>query len=194
MLSRLHHHRVAGSQRRGQLPRLHQHGVVPGNDLPYYSDRLMPGVAKEVPIDGNCLALNLVGPACKIAIAGNGLSDIDSLGNRKRLAVVECFQPGQFVCVRFDQISQTVQQSPALGCAHLTPGPCKRRPCRFHCLIHIGRIGLGYLADFVPSGRIDGGEGFARFTGNPAIVDEQPVHPWGDFDFRGIGQSRNHKR
>ena len=40
LLRRLHHHGVAGGQRRGQLPGLHQHGEIPGNDLPHHADRL----------------------------------------------------------------------------------------------------------------------------------------------------------
>jgi len=49
----------------------------------------MPGVTEEVTVDGDRLALNLVCPTCEIAIAGNCFGNVDRLGNRKRLAVVE---------------------------------------------------------------------------------------------------------
>ena len=74
----------------------------------------MPRVAEEVTVNGDRLSLNLVCPTCKIAIASNGLGDIDGLGHGKRLAVVECLEPGQFVGIVFDQVGETVKQASAL--------------------------------------------------------------------------------
>ena len=48
LLGRLQHHRVAGSQRRSQLPGLHQQREIPGNDLPDHAHRLEPRVAEVV--------------------------------------------------------------------------------------------------------------------------------------------------
>ena len=67
LLGGLHHDGVAGGQRRRELPRLHQHREIPGNDLPDHADRLMPRVAEVIAVDRNGLALNLVGPAREIA-------------------------------------------------------------------------------------------------------------------------------
>ena len=48
LFGRLEHQRAAGGQRRGPLPGDHQHGEVPGNDLPGHPHRLAAGVAEKV--------------------------------------------------------------------------------------------------------------------------------------------------
>ena len=51
LLGGLHHHCVAGGQRRRQLPRLHQQREIPGNDLPHHAHRLVPRVAEIIAAD-----------------------------------------------------------------------------------------------------------------------------------------------
>jgi hypothetical protein len=81
---------------------------------PHHPDRLMTCVAKELAVNRNCLALNLVRPSGEIAIAGNGLGNIYGFGHVKRLAVVQRLEPGQCVGILFDQVSDAMKQVSAL--------------------------------------------------------------------------------
>jgi hypothetical protein len=75
-----------------ELPGLHQHGEIPGNDLSDHADGFMPGVAEVVAVDGDGLAVNLVGPSREITVATHRLRDVHGLSPRKRFAVVQRFE------------------------------------------------------------------------------------------------------
>jgi hypothetical protein len=88
--------------------------------------RFVAGIAEEIAIDGNGLAVNLVGPSSEVAIAGNCRGNVHRFRHGNRLAVVQRFQHGQFVGVLFDQIGQAVEQASALGSERLAHGPCSK--------------------------------------------------------------------
>ena len=165
---------IARRQCRSQLPGLHHQRKIPGNDLGHHADGFVSRIAKIVAADGNCAALNLIRPAGKIAIAGNGERQIHPPRFAQRLAVVERLQLSQFINILFDQIGQPIQQPAPRGRGHSSPGPvfegCARR-CHRH--LHIRRIGFGHLADFITGGWIDGGESTAGAAFDPLVVDEE---------------------
>ena len=67
-------------------------GKVPGDDLSHHADRLMPGVAEEVAVDGDGLAVNLVGPSGEIAEAADRRRHVHRLRHGNGLAVVQGFE------------------------------------------------------------------------------------------------------
>src|SRR5262249_13851753 len=58
--------RAAGGEGRAPLPGLHEQREVPGNDLAHDPDRFVARVAEIVAVNGNSLALDLIGPALMV--------------------------------------------------------------------------------------------------------------------------------
>ncbi len=113
LLGGLHHHRISGGQRGRQLPRQHQHGKIPGDDLSHHAYGLMPGITEVLAVDGDCLAVNFIRPSREIAEARDRGRNIHRLRHRDRLAVVERLDPGQLISICLDEIGETVQQPSA---------------------------------------------------------------------------------
>jgi hypothetical protein len=181
LFGRLHDHGISGGQRRGELPRLHQHGVVPRNDLSDYPDGLMARVTKKVAVNRNRFPLNLIGPSREIAITSDCLGDIQSLCNGNGFTVVEGLEAGKFIAIVLDKIGENVEQAPPLRRVHLPPRPCLKRCSRcVDCLIYINGIGRGNLADFLTCGRIDRCESLPGCACDPAIVDQKLIRWCGD--------------
>ena len=67
ILGRLHHHRVAGAERRADLDRAEQHRRVPRNDGADHAERLAPRIAQHLLAERNGLALELTAQAAEIA-------------------------------------------------------------------------------------------------------------------------------
>ncbi len=193
MLGRLHHDSVTGGQCRGKLPCLHQHRIIPGNDLSHDPHRLVPCVAEEFAIYGNRLSLNLVCPSSEIAIASDRLRNIHGLSHGKRLAVVKGLQPRQFVGMFFDQVCKTVKQPSPLRCAHLPPRAFERRSCCLNGLLDVGLVGFGNLADLLACRGIDCCEGPAGLAGDPAVVDQELCRRRNNLGGRESWQDRNHR-
>ena len=90
------------------------------------------------------------------------------------LAVVERFQGGQFFLVLLDQVGEFVEQSAALGGAHLRPGAfLERFARRLDGQVDVGLVAFGNLANGFAGGRVDRGEGLARDAVEPFAADEQ---------------------
>ena len=87
-----------------------------------YADGLVLGVAEVGAVDGNGLALNFVGPAGVVAIAGDGERKVGGLGDVIGLAVVEGFELRELIGVLFDEVGELVHEIAALGGGHFSPG------------------------------------------------------------------------
>ena len=174
LLGRLHNNRISGCERGRELPGQHQHGEVPGNDLADNAYRFVPRIAEERAVDGNCFAVDLVGPSGEIAEAADGGCDVHCFRDADRFSVVQGFEGSQFVGVLFNQIGQAVQHAPAFGCGELAPRTMFEGAAGcFHSFFDVGCVGFRNLADFLASGRIDGCKSLAGFARDPAVVDQE---------------------
>jgi len=186
LLGRLHYHRVSRGQCRGELPGLHQHGEVPGDDLSHHADRFQARVTEIVAVDRNGLALNLIRPSGEITVAADGGGDVDGFGHAKRLSVVERLQARQLIGVLLDQVGQAIEQPSSFGCGRLPPSPSLERGAgRFDGPLHVNCVGFGDLTDLLAGGGIDGGESFAGFAWDPAIINQKLRRRNSGVAFRG---------
>src|SRR5262249_42204635 len=92
LLGRVQDDGAAGRKGRTPLPRLHQEREVPRNDLADDADRFVPCVTEKWTLDGDRLAVDLVGPAGVVAIAFDGQRQVGGQRIAQRLAVVERFE------------------------------------------------------------------------------------------------------
>ena len=111
LLGRLQDDGAAGRQGRTPLPGLHQQREVPRNDLADDADRLVPRVAEVRSLDGDGLAVDLVGPAGVVAIALDGQRQVGVQRIAQRLAVVERFEGGQLFLVAASMRSASLLSS-----------------------------------------------------------------------------------
>ena len=156
LLGRLEDDGVAAGQGRAPLPRLHQQREVPRDDLADDADRLMAGVAEIWPLDGDGLAVVLVGPAGVVAIGLDGQRQVGVERIAVGLAVVERFQSGQLLFVLLDEVGELVQQPAALGGADLGPGAfLERLAGGLDGEIDVGLVALGDLADGFAGGGVE---------------------------------------
>ena len=103
-----------------------------------------------------------------------GEGHIAVAGGADGFAVIQGFQFGQFIGVRFDQVGQLPQQAGALFAVQLAPrAALKGRAGGLHGAGYIFGACQGHLGQFPPAGRIEGGEGFAAGGCDPFAADEQ---------------------
>ena len=112
-LGGLEHRRVAGRQRRGQLPRGHEQREVPGDDLA--GDAQRPGVGPVARV------AELVGPAGVVEEPGGGQRDVDVARLADRLAVVERLQHRELAAALLDLAGDAVEVLRALAAGHRAP-------------------------------------------------------------------------
>src|ERR1700730_12670832 len=89
LLRGLEHNGAACRESGTKLPRLHQKGEIPRDDLAGDADRLMLGVGEIRAIHWYGFALILIGPAGVIAIASDGKRHVRGAGDLIGLAVIE---------------------------------------------------------------------------------------------------------
>ncbi len=119
LLGGLEHDRAAGGERRAELPRRHQQGKVPGDDLRAHADGLAAGVAVHVRrAHRQHAALDLGRPASEVAQVPDRPGHVDVLGEPDRLAVVERLDLGDLLGALFDRVRQRVHQALAAGGGH----------------------------------------------------------------------------
>jgi hypothetical protein len=115
----LEHHRVAGGQRRGQLPRRHQQREIPRHDRADHAQWFAGDQAQLVLAGGRDLAVDLVQRLGRPREAADRRGQVDVARIVDRLAHVQGFQQGQLVGVLLDQRHQLLQGLLALD----RPGP-----------------------------------------------------------------------
>lgn len=118
LLRHLHDHHVSSRQGGAQLPRLHQEGEVPRDDLPAHPHGFVAREAEEVPVDGNGFPVVLISPAGVIPQALEDHVQVHQVGDHVGLAIVQGLQGRQVGPVTLDQIRQAVEQ-PALSDASM---------------------------------------------------------------------------
>ena len=141
-LGRLEHARVAGRQRRGQLPGRHQQREVPRDDLARHPQR--PRVRAEPGV------LQLVRPARVVEEVRGGQRDVHVPRFPDRLAVVQAFQHRELAGPLLDDPGDPVQvlgPVPARGGA---PGALVGRAGRGDRPVHVLLPGLGHLGERAP--------------------------------------------
>ena len=83
---------LTSCQGRTQFPSLHEQRKVPRDDLTANTNGLVPRVAKKVSSCGNDFALVFISPSSIIAIAVDSQTEISSVCDLKRFAVVQSFE------------------------------------------------------------------------------------------------------
>ena len=76
-LGRLHDHAVAGGEGRAHLPAAEHQREVPGHDGADHAQRLAQHVVEEARLDGDDVALHLVGHAPEVAEGGRGADHVE---------------------------------------------------------------------------------------------------------------------
>ena len=170
LVRRLHHHRVACRQRRGQAGRSKHEGVVVGHDAGNHAQRFLQRVVEVAIAHGNGLALDLGGQAREVVQAVRSKACIHG-ERRHRVAVVERIELGKRHGMLAQHRGSLAQVASPLNGRRGGPGR-KGRVRGANRLVHIGRIGDGGCGDGFVVGRVDGLEidaGLGRVPGATVI-------------------------
>src|SRR5262249_57296969 len=114
--------RGAAREGGGELPRGHQEGEVPRDDLATDADRLPQREVEVVGIGGVRLAVDLGDPAGVVAERRRGARDVDVPALGEGLPVVERLELRELVPVRLDQLRDAKEDPLALRRTHADPG------------------------------------------------------------------------
>ncbi len=160
-LGRLQHDRVAGRERRGDLPGEHQEREVPGDDLPADAHRRM---VRE-------LARDQFGPSGVVVEVAGHERDVDVARLADRLAVVEGLQHRQEALTLLDMAGEPVEVPGPDVTGGLWTNPRRRRvPPRRR--VDVLRRALGHGRERLVSRRVADREGLAGDGRGEASVDE----------------------
>jgi len=105
---------VTRRERRCELPREHQEGEIPGDNLANDTDRLMASVRQPTLVDFCDLAVDLVGPSTVVPEARGSFGRVKCLGDGEGLAVIESLNGRDLVNVALDESGDLDQDFPAL--------------------------------------------------------------------------------
>src|SRR4030095_11063881 len=166
-LGRLQHHGVAAGQRGCDLPREHQQGKVPWDDLPGYAERLW--------IWSEARVRELVRPARVVEEVRRHQGDVNVAGFADRLAVVQGFEDGKFAGALLDDPRDAKQILGPVGGAHGSPVGGVGRSGRADGAVHVPRSRLGDLSENLLGGRTDRFERPAVNAFDEFAADEQAV-------------------
>src|SRR5260370_5596252 len=122
---------------------------MPRNDRDGNGDWLVLGVGEIGAVDGNGLALILIGPTSVITIAGDGERQVRRAGDMIGLAVVERLELRKFVGILLNEVRQLVHKIAALrGRELFAPSPgLEGGAGGADGLVDIGGVGFRYLGD-----------------------------------------------
>ena len=143
-LGGLQDHRVAGGERRGDLPREHQQREVPGDDLAGHAERARVRAVARV--------VELVGPARVVEEVRGDQREVRVAGLLDRLAVVEGLQDGQLARALLDDPGDPEEVLGALGAGQRRP-LLERLAGRLHGAVHVLGARLGDLGEDLLGGR-----------------------------------------
>ena len=170
----LDHDRVAGRERRAQLPGGHLSRVVPRDHGADHAHRL-PGDRRERALGRRRdLPVELVRGFRVPSDAGSRLGHIEAHRVGDRLAGVDGLDQPQLPAVGLDEVRPADQDPLAVAGAHPGPAPVVRRaPRHRHGCIHVRRATLGDVGDGHARGGVDAREPRAVGRVTERAVDEQ---------------------
>ncbi|MNQ89166.1 hypothetical protein D3C85_1044640 [compost metagenome] len=183
LLGRFEDHRVAGGQRRAELPAGHQQGEVPRHDGGDHADRLAGHQAQFIVRRGSDFVVDLVDGFAIPADGAGGGGNVDAQGVADRLAHVQGFQQGQLFAVGVDQVGKADQHLLALDRGQARPdagfeggaGVLDRQ-------FGVGQVTAGHLSQQAAVDRADAVEGRAGSGVGVLAMDEGA-----GFDLHGLG-------
>ena len=146
-LGRLEHDRVAGGERRRDLPRQHQQREVPRDDLAGHAERLR--VAAEAGV------LELVGPARVVEEVRGDDGHVDVARLLDRLAVVDRLQHRELAAALLDDPGDPEEVLGALAAGHPRPDAGVGAPGGLDGGVDVGLAGLGDLGQHLLGGGAD---------------------------------------
>ncbi len=163
---------AAGGERGSELPRGHEEGIVPGDDLAGDADRLAQSEAESIGGNGVDVAENFVGEAGIVFEAGGHVGDI-KFGFHDGLAGIAGFEFGEGGGIGANFFGEFVEQAAAVLRGRGGPGAgVEGGAGGGDGGIDIGGGRGGDLRDDFFGGGIVDGESFARGAGGPLVVDE----------------------
>src|SRR5215813_5752405 len=167
---------------RSKLPRGHEQGEVPRDNLADYADRLATSIRKILGALGadrnrNSIALDLGRPSCHVVEQVNGQRHVGNAGDGERLSVVEAFELRELFCAGLDEIGELPNESPTLRGRHVRPRRIlKGCACGSDRAVYVFLVAFGNLSEYLASRRIVSWKGFARSRGHPLVVNKHV--PW----------------
>lgn len=162
---------VTGSNGGGDLPRPHEEGEVPGDNLTADTNGLVTGVGEGLGVGVNSLTVDLVGPAGVVTDAAQSVGKVD-LGHGEGLAVIEGLNGGESINVTLNQVGQLVQETATVGGSNPAPFTLVGLAGGGHSDVDILLVGLVDGGDNLLVGGVDGVEGLALGTLDIFVVDE----------------------
>ena len=154
------HHRVAGGERRRELPRCDQRRRVPGRDRSHHAERLADRVRDpllaEERLQVDVATLDLVGPAREVTDDVDGVRDVDHARLEGGLADVVRLERDERLEVALHQVGEPRQQAAALGARHARPlAAVGLRARRAHGGGDVGLTRRGHVRDVLLARRRD---------------------------------------
>ena len=164
---RLEDDRVAGRERRGDLPGEHQQREVPRDDLRGDAERPRDPARERV--------FELVRPARVVPEMSRRERHVDVAALLDRLARVHRFEDGELAAPLLQDAGDPEQVLGAFLARERAPRAGLGAARGTDRAVGVGRTALGDVGDRLLGGRVDGREGGAVLRRHEAAADEQPV-------------------
>ena len=169
----LEHHRIAGCQRRGDLPGGHDHRVIPGHDHAHHPHGLPRDQCQSGAWRRCDFVVHLVHGLAIPAQAVGGTVDVNATRIADRFAHVQRFGQGQFLTGGEQQIGKTDHDSFALSWRQAAPAlVVKRSPGRTNRRIDVRRVAAGDLGQQPTIDRREAVEGGPGSRPDPLAIDQ----------------------
>ena len=173
LFGRLEDHRVAGGQRRAELPAGHQQREVPRHDGGDHADRLTGHQAQFVVGGGGHFVVDLVDGLTAPAQRTRGGRHVDTQRIADRLAHVQGFQQGQLLGVGVDQVGEADHDFLALDRRHARPhAGLEGGTSDLDRALGVGAVTAGDMAEQAAVDRADALEGGRRDRVGVFALDE----------------------
>lgn len=171
LLSGLDDNGVTSGKRRGDLPRPHEDGEIPRNDLTADTNGLVAGVGEGLRVGVNSLAVNLVRPSGVVANATHGQPQVN-LGHAEGLAVVQGLNGSYLLKVALHKIRELVDEPAPVRRGNIAPLALEGGTSRSHGGIDILLGGFLNGGNRLLVGRVNGLDGLALGSLDVLVVDE----------------------
>mmetsp|Transcript_34092 Transcript_34092/g.61455 ORF Transcript_34092/g.61455 Transcript_34092/m.61455 type:complete len:545 (-) Transcript_34092:51-1685(-) len=167
---------VTGGKGRTKLPGRHEEGEVPGDDGADHSQGLVEGVGHVRAVDGDGLAVDLVGPSGVVAEVVNGERHIGDARDVEGLAVVESLEASERLSVGLQGVGELVDETTALFAGHPWPGALiEGLAGGLDGQVDVSRVTLRDTEDLFAIAGVLHAHGLAGLGVNPLVVDEELV-------------------